>query len=118
MIARLPELVPISDLRTRQAEVLANLAQGPVILTQHSKAAAVLISTEQYNEMVTMLEDLQDVLDAREARRDAGTIVDIDDYLTRRGEVVPVTSDEPGPEGSRPSGGQHIRTRKRRSARS
>jgi prevent-host-death family protein len=81
----LPVLVPISELRTRQAEILAALEDGPILLTQHSKAAAVLLSTEHYNRLAAMIEDLQDALDAAEARRNAEPVIDLDEYLAGRG---------------------------------
>jgi len=46
---RIPELLPISELRLHQNEVLDRLKNGPVVLTQHSRAAAVLISVDQWN---------------------------------------------------------------------
>ena len=46
----IPELVPISELRLHQNEVLGRLKDKPIVLTQHSKAAAVLVSVEQWNE--------------------------------------------------------------------
>ena len=69
-----PELVPISGLRTRQNEILDQLADRPVVLTQHGRAAAVLVSPEQWNLLVEMVEDLTDALDALEmrARIDSG----------------------------------------------
>ncbi len=108
----LPELVPISDLRTRQAEVLAGLADGPVILTQHSRAAAVLLSTDQYNRMLAQLEELQDALDAREARRDPGPLLGFDDYLVTRGEDVPAAAEQPGAKRSRPAARKNVGARK------
>jgi prevent-host-death family protein len=45
----IPELLPISELRLHQNEVLNRLKDGPVVLTQHSRAAAVLVSVEQWN---------------------------------------------------------------------
>src|SRR5215213_6635668 len=45
----IPELLPISELRLHQNEVLGRLKDGPVVLTQHSRAAAVLVSVEQWN---------------------------------------------------------------------
>src|SRR5215203_2872028 len=45
----IPELLPISELRLHQNEVLRKLKDRPVVLTQHSKAAAVLVSVEQWN---------------------------------------------------------------------
>ena len=63
-----PELVPISGLRTRQNEILDQLADKPVVLTQHGRAAAVLVSPEQWNLLVELVEDLTDALDALEMR--------------------------------------------------
>ena len=40
---KVPELVPISELRTHQAAILEQLKKGPIVLTHHSKAAAVLV---------------------------------------------------------------------------
>jgi prevent-host-death family protein len=84
----LPELVPISDLRVKQAEILAGLVNGPVILTQYSRGAAVLLSLDHYNRLIQEIEDLQDALEAAESRADSDSI-GFDDYLTRRGERVP-----------------------------
>lgn len=64
----IPELVPISGLRTRKNEILDRLADKPVVLTQHGRAAAVLVSPEQWNHLVELLEDLTDALDALEMR--------------------------------------------------
>ncbi len=92
-MSALPELVPISELRGKQSEVLSKLSKGPVLLTQHGKAAAVMMSVEQYNMMLEALEDLRDALDAVEARREPGERVDFDDYLLKRGESVPAASE-------------------------
>lgn len=62
-MSAIPELVPISQLRQRQSEVLNRLSEGPVILTQHGQGAAVLVDVEQWNRMIEALEDLQDALD-------------------------------------------------------
>ena len=60
----IPELVPISELRLRQSEVLARLPVGPVLLTQHSKSAAVLVSVDQWNKIAGDLDDLEDTVTA------------------------------------------------------
>jgi prevent-host-death family protein len=83
---RIPELVPISEIRQRQNEILGRLAGGPVILTQFGRAAAVLISPEEYNRLVERLEELQDALDAADARREEG-VINFDDYLAGRPDV-------------------------------
>ena len=69
----IPELVPISGLRTRQNQVLSSLVDGPVVLTQHGRAAAVLVSPEQWNHLVETIEDLTDSLDAIEMKDRAAT---------------------------------------------
>jgi prevent-host-death family protein len=48
-MSSIPELLPISQLRLHQNEVLSRLKDGPVVLTQHSRAAAVLVSVDQWN---------------------------------------------------------------------
>jgi antitoxin Phd len=83
---RIPELVPISEIRQRQNEILGSLAGGPVILTQFGRAAAVLISPEEYNRLIERLEELQDALDAAEARKEEGAI-SFDNYLAARPDV-------------------------------
>jgi len=86
-MGRIPELVPISDIRQRQNEILASLTGGPVVLTLFGKAAAVMVSPAEYDHMVTALEDLQDAADAAAARREPGASVDFDAYLARRERV-------------------------------
>ncbi len=69
----IPELVPISGFRTRQNQILSSLVEGPVVLTQHGRSAAVLVSPEQWNHLVETLEDLMDSLDAIEMKARAAT---------------------------------------------
>ena len=69
----IPELVPISGLRTRQNQILGSLIEGPIVLTQHGRAAAVLVIPEQWNQLVETLEDLMDSLDAIEMKARAAT---------------------------------------------
>ena len=64
----IPEIVPISRLRTRQNELLDGLSEAPVVLTQHGRAVAVLVSPEQWNHLVETLGDLMDSLDAIEMK--------------------------------------------------
>ncbi len=84
----IPELVGISDLRLRQNAILNKLSDGPVVLTQRSKAVAVIVSPEQWNQMVEELEDLRDILAAREARADSGPAWDLDEYTAQRPQRV------------------------------
>lgn len=47
---KVPEVIPITDLRQDAAEVLKRLkdAREPVVITQRGRAAAVLLSIEEY----------------------------------------------------------------------
>jgi len=49
-MARIPEIVPISDLRQHAAEVLRGVQETrePVVITQRGRAAAVMLSVEEY----------------------------------------------------------------------
>jgi hypothetical protein len=60
------ELIPISRLRKEQDEVLARLAEGPVVLTQYGDAAAVLVDPDQWNQIIEELETWIDSFDALE----------------------------------------------------
>ena len=65
---RIPEIVPISALRLRQTEVLKKLVSGPVVLTQHGKAVAVMVDPEAWNRITEELGLLADSVDALEAK--------------------------------------------------
>ena len=49
-MARVPEIVPITDLRQDSSAVLKRVRSSgePVIITQRGRAAAVLLSVEEY----------------------------------------------------------------------
>ncbi len=91
---RVPELVPISELRTRQAHILEQLKQGPIVLTHRSKAAAVFVDPGQWNRLLEQLEDLQDVIaiqqqELEEERGEAELIpVDEEELRDWAGETV------------------------------
>ena len=85
-MSALPAIVPITDLRLRQNEVLASVAEGPVVVTLFGRPAAVMISPEEYDRMMAALEDLQDLADAAAARQESGSI-SLDDYLASRDHV-------------------------------
>ena len=49
-MARIPEIIPVTDLRQDAAAVLRRVRgrKGPVIITQRGRAAAVMISLDAY----------------------------------------------------------------------
>ena len=59
----LPTL-PITDLRTKQPEVLSSLQQSPVVLTHRGHGAAVLVSPTQWNAQQAELKHLRVLLEA------------------------------------------------------
>lgn len=84
----IPQTLPISDLRFKQNETLEGLDQGPVLLTKQGKAAAMLVSPDQWNQLIELIEDLQLALDAVEVQSAVEPIVSLRDYLKTRGENV------------------------------
>ena len=49
-MARIPQIVPVTDLRQDAAAVLKKLrnSREPLIITQRGRAAAVMLSVEEY----------------------------------------------------------------------
>ncbi|MBV7331260.1 type II toxin-antitoxin system prevent-host-death family antitoxin [Chloroflexi bacterium TSY] len=47
----MPTVLPVSDLRYKHREVFDKLDQGPVILAQRSREAAVLVSVEEWRKI-------------------------------------------------------------------
>ena len=90
----LPEVVPISELRLRKNELLKQVSEKPIVLTQHGRAVAVLLGPESYNRLLEHIEDLQLAMDAVEARAEKEPRIEFEDYLTERGEHVPAPSDK------------------------
>lgn len=90
----LPDVVPISELRTRQNELLEQVSEEPILLTRHGRAVAVLLGPEPYNRLLEQLDDLRLAFDAAEARAEIAPPVDFEEYLEERGEHVPTASDE------------------------
>ena len=58
------QVVPISDFHIRQADVLTKLDNGPVILAQRSRPAAILVSVIEWDKMVAELKRLRKYADA------------------------------------------------------
>jgi prevent-host-death family protein len=60
-VARVPAILPVSDLRQDAAEVLGRVrkTRRPVIITQRGRAAAVLVSVEYYERTERELEILK-----------------------------------------------------------
>lgn len=88
MVTAIPDIRPFSDMRVRQSELVEKLSDGPIVLAQRGRPAAVLVSLEMWNSLIKRLEDLDDALAVMEARQNPEPAVDFDDYLKERGVSV------------------------------
>lgn len=75
--------VGVSALRTRQREILSQLSEGPIVLSQHNQPMAVLVDVALWNRLLEELVDLQDAQIATErlagARRDPSSVQRLED---------------------------------------
>ena len=60
-IRTIPQIRPFSSLRQDQDSILDAMDREPVILSQRGRKRAVLVSVEQWNHMVELLEMYQSV---------------------------------------------------------
>jgi PHD/YefM family antitoxin component YafN of YafNO toxin-antitoxin module len=79
---KVQQIVPITDLRLAHLKVFSLLKNGPVILAQRSKPAAVLVSTALWDDIAQRLEEQQDAIDVLQAEvehlRSGGVLVEPD----------------------------------------
>ena len=66
----MPKMVPISELRNQHLRVFEMAQAQPVILAQHSKPAAVLISVDQWDGMAKRMEELEDYVATQRRMRE------------------------------------------------
>lgn len=79
---RIPTIVPVTDLRQDAAAVLKKLRESrePMIITQRGRAAAVMISIEEY-ERESSERQILHLLARGEKEIDAGEGFDLDSVL-------------------------------------
>ncbi len=88
---KLPRMIPVSELRQEAAAVLDGIRTegGPVVITQRGRAAAVLVSVDQYERGEHELELLRALaLGERELQAGLGhgldeVLADADELLAR-----------------------------------
>ncbi len=54
-----PQIVPMSDLRLRQQQVMTMMSKAPVYLAQRGRPTGVLVSIEQWNMLLEEMDSLQ-----------------------------------------------------------
>jgi PHD/YefM family antitoxin component YafN of YafNO toxin-antitoxin module len=74
---QLPQITPLSQIHTNQEQLLSQLSNGPVVLLQEDKPAAVLVSATEWNRVAKRLELLeQEQRDHMDAERVAALCSD------------------------------------------
>jgi prevent-host-death family protein len=61
----IPQTVPISELRRHQDKILKMAESAPVVLMSRSEPAGVLVSPQEWNQLVTRLKHLEALQEAR-----------------------------------------------------
>lgn len=65
----MPDVVPVSQLRGRHKEIFQQIEGGPILLAQHSRPAAVLVSVADWNAREQQIELLEARLRYLEMKR-------------------------------------------------
>lgn len=88
-MARLPSIVPVSDLRQDSATVLKQLRDSgdPIVITQRGRAAAVMVSIDTYERGERERELLRMLARGEKEIRD-GDVFDLDDVLAEIDELL------------------------------
>lgn len=80
-MAKIPKIIPVSDLRQKTSDVLKDISSGePVFITQRGRAAAVMVSMKAYERSQHELDILR-LLARGEKEIEAGTGYELDDVL-------------------------------------
>ena len=79
----------VSELRADLAELIKNLAEGPLLVLSRSRPAAVLVEPEMFDAIVEKCELLEDLVDGRRAIsdyiKDRSIAVDAEEVFERLG---------------------------------
>ncbi len=88
-MSKVPDIVPVSDFRQGAAALLKRLREnrGPVVVTQRGRAAAVLLSVEEYERREHDLEILR-LLAQGEKEVSAGVGHSLNDILAEADDLL------------------------------
>ena len=59
MLQTIPPILPVSDLRSHAKEILTQVSEQPVVITQNGRPSAVMLSYQAYNKMIQQLAQLE-----------------------------------------------------------
>jgi len=88
-MAKVPEIIPVSDLRQDAATILKRIqaSQQPLVITQRGRAAAIMLSVEAY-ERLSHTQELLDLLARGEQEIAAGNGSDLDEVLAEADDLL------------------------------
>jgi len=94
-MSRLPEIIPITDLRQDSSAVLerVRVSRQPLIITQRGRAAAVMLSVEEYERTENERQILM-LLARGEKEIAAGDGHDLEDVLAEADRLLDAGRDE------------------------
>lgn len=81
-MAKIPEIIPVSDLRQDAATILKRVqnSEQPLVITQRGRAAAIMLSVEAY-ERLARNQDLLNLLARGDQEIATGVGYDLDEVL-------------------------------------
>ena len=82
---------PISDMKSKQENVMEMLSSGPVVLMERSQPAAVIVSPDEWNRTAKQIAMLETIMAGQRAlANDAPTIssAEMRERMTKRGVMV------------------------------
>lgn len=80
-------IIPITDFRNKAREILENVRKAPVILTQRSHPAAVVVDYETYQKQMEKLEELELMLDdlmLQQAMKTSEGMISLDELFSEK----------------------------------
>ncbi|MFN8493878.1 MAG: type II toxin-antitoxin system prevent-host-death family antitoxin [Caldilineaceae bacterium] len=83
---KLPQMTSIAELRNNHLRVFGLLEKGPVVINSRSQPVGVLVAPQQWDRLMQLLEDQQDIIDALEAKLEIAT--GQDEYITLTKEEI------------------------------
>lgn len=67
-MSAMPQILPISDMRNHHPKVMKKLENGPVFLTLRGEGTAVLLSNQQWEKLMSYIDEQADIIDVLEAQ--------------------------------------------------
>jgi prevent-host-death family protein len=86
--------IGMAEARPKLTQIVDDVSNGgePYLIVSNSQVKAVLISIDQYNDMVERLEDLSDAVQLTQAEQDQEQTMSFEEHLTKLKETKSVVS--------------------------